>query len=177
MSYEIQHSRKAYKYETERCFGTQYLAFSMEASNNVSPRTPGPRVIGIGSHYSVIGDICRDAANIESGCLKGRSITTPEAYIASWRKVLKAAKPLEELNGTLRLAVSTPHFAGIMENHDTYYREEIYKFAKEFEQIDFCGEKIKEIKLQTNPAGIEAYSRLYYVLKKTNMLYYRGFDV
>jgi hypothetical protein len=96
MSYEIEYSKHAFK-GTDHLGNEAFFTYAKTASNNVSPRTPIPRLIKAGWAYEIIGEACRIGAVVESGCWKPRNRwSTPEAYIRSWRQKLKEARPFEE---------------------------------------------------------------------------------
>jgi hypothetical protein len=104
MSYEIEYTKRALKSKNK--YGNDaYICWSTVASNNVSPRTPSPMLLATGQEWEVISKICQEIApSCESGCWKPRNRwTTPEAYLKSWRKVLKDAVSLEDFLQSSRL--------------------------------------------------------------------------
>jgi hypothetical protein len=96
MSHEIEFSRHAY-FIPDPTFEKAFFTYVTTSSNNVNPRTPKPLLFKAGYAYEIIGEACRVGASVESGCWKPRNRkSSPEAYIKSWRKKLKEARPFEE---------------------------------------------------------------------------------
>lgn len=119
MSYTIEYNRKVFvgkspaDWDNEPC----YYLFILQGDNNVYESTPqgGQRrardwvLVNVGATWQIINEICRRAGSTEGGSLQyvGGRWTTPEKYLARYRKEIQKAKPLERLFEELPLRTAS----------------------------------------------------------------------
>lgn len=102
MSYTIEYNRKCFKLDAgtvigdaRPLFGDTYFLFIQQGDNNVRTRPRAWCMESSGSHASVLSDVCTRAGACAGGDLQIPSgYTTPERYIARYRRVLTQADPL-----------------------------------------------------------------------------------
>ena len=102
MSYTIEYNRKCFRLDAGTVIGdarplfeATYFLFIQQGDNNVRPRPRTWCMESVGSHDTVLKDVCERAGACAGGDLQlssGR--TTPELYITRYRRVLSRAAPL-----------------------------------------------------------------------------------
>lgn len=187
MGYEIEYKKVAFK-ALDKHGDEAYFTYITQASNNVSPQIPRPAFFEAGRAWQIIQQACKVGADVESGMHKPNNRwSTPESYIRAWRKILKEARPLEDLvrgnpYARLEIAVLKDRFQTYLNtapaNKDKeYYHKRITALIAGLACVDkkFFDEDIRVFEISIKSfSDVEKYKELLDCICNEGLLYYQS---
>jgi|GEM_PF-5838849 len=172
--------------ELPNCNEKNYFALHWLASNNVRPITYDPAFFGYGWKYQIIGQVCKYAADAESGMLKpNNEWINAETYIGQWRNAVDKAKPMSDFikkhpDFAFEFAVEKPVWDGyiIDDLQKGYEREKLKELLPlcEITEGTFVtrDNKIVKLTMPIAPETAQKAVQLKNILKNEELLYYQA---